>query len=334
MTGTAADADGVTADEIEGGGDVILVVDDDPDVRFVVRTTLEFADFEVMTAEDGTSGLELALTGKPDLILLDVMMPDTTGFEVVDQLRHDARVSDVPIILVTAKAQLRDKVTGLDHGADDYIAKPFDADELVARVRATLRRARTTRSVSPLTGLPANVRIEQELARRVAGGEPLALLYADLNYFKPYNDHYGFLRGDEAIRALADILRRAASRGGDEATFVGHIGGDDFVIVTVPERAEIVAQEIADRFDATVPDLYDEEDRDVGFIEVEDRAGIPHRYPQLSVSTGVVTNTDRAFDDHRELVQVATEMKNYAKRVSDGTSNYAVDRRTDDRPHV
>ena len=305
---------------------LILVVDDDPDVRAVVEITLRFAGFEVASAVDGLHGISESLRLQPDLILLDLMMPTTDGYEVVRRLRADSRVSHIPVIMLTARTQLEDKVAGLEAGADDYVTKPFDGDELVARVHASLRRTNETRTVSPLTGLPGNVRIEREIARRVAGGDPVALLYADLNSFKAYNDHYGFLRGDDAIRAFADVLRHVVQQIGDEDTFVGHIGGDDFVVVTDPDRGEEMAAAIAAEFDAVVPRLYEEEDRERGFIEIEDRQGDVHRYPPVSVAIGVVSNVKRTFGDHREMVEIATEMKSVAKR-NEGSS-YAVDRRT------
>ena len=308
--------------------DLILIIDDDPDVRSVVDITLRLAGFDVATAPDGETGLEEALKQRPDLILLDLMMPRMDGYEVCRRLRSDGRLSHIPVIMLTAKAQLTDKIAGLEYGADDYVTKPFDTEELAARVQATLRRALDSRSVSPLTGLPGNVRIEQELSRRVDADEPLAVLYADLNRFKAYNDHYGFLRGDEAIRSIAEALRTAASRVGDEETFVGHIGGDDFVILTDPEIAEPMAEAVIEEFEAAVPALYDAEDREAGYIEVEDRKGQMHRFPLISVSIGIVTNEKRSFEDHRQVVEVATEMKSFAKRSGDNRSNYASDRRT------
>ncbi len=166
--------------------DLVLVIDDDPDVRSVVDITLRLAGFDVATAPDGETGLEEALKRRPDLILLDLMMPRMDGYEVCRRLRADGRLSHIPIIMLTAKAQLTDKIAGLEHGADDYVTKPFDTEELAARVQATLRRALDSRSVPPLTGLPGNVRIEQELSRRVEADEPMAVLYADLNSFKAY----------------------------------------------------------------------------------------------------------------------------------------------------
>jgi diguanylate cyclase (GGDEF)-like protein len=314
-------------------GDRVLVVDDDADVRSVVEITLELAGYDVICAEDGAAALRAVQAHVPDLIVLDVMMPNLDGFEVVRTLREDARYSHIPIVMLTAKAQLDDKVTGLTGGADDYVTKPFDADELVARVTSALRRSRQTGSLSPLTGLPGNVRIQQELARRGEEGARFAVLYADMNHFKSMNDRYSWMRGDDMINLLAEVLRRTSSILGDERTFLGHIGGDDFVVITAPERAEAIARQTVLEFDERALELYDEQDRERGYIEVLNRQGEMERYPPVTVSIGVVTAEDRDLDDHRQLVEIATEMKNYAKRhaktADPPRSNYAIDRRAD-----
>src|ERR687895_2467852 len=186
--------------------DLILVVDDDPDIARFVEVNLRSAGYEVSVASDGEQALEKAFEGRPDLVLLDVMMPRIDGFEVAQRLRRDARTSNTSIIMLTAKALSSDKVQGLSSGADDYIIKPFDPVELLARVKGTLRRAREMRALSPLTGLPGNIRVQEEIRRRVTEEQPFALLYADLDHFKAYNDSYGFVRGDRAIQALARLM--------------------------------------------------------------------------------------------------------------------------------
>ena len=151
----------------------ILVVDDDPDVARFVEVNLRSAGYEVQVATDGEEALEKALEMRPDLVLLDVMMPKLDGFEVAQRLRRDQRTSSCSIIMLTAKALSADKVTGLQSGADDYIIKPFDPIELLARVKGTLRRAREMRALSPLTGLPGNIRIQEEIRRLVAEDQPV-----------------------------------------------------------------------------------------------------------------------------------------------------------------
>jgi diguanylate cyclase (GGDEF)-like protein len=304
----------------------VLVVDDDPDVARFVEVNLRSAGYEVTVASNGEEGLSRAIELRPDLVLLDVMMPKLDGFEVAQRLRRDPRTSSSSIIMLTAKALSSDKVLGLSSGADDYIIKPFDPVELLARVKGTLRRAREMRALSPLTGLPGNIRVQEEIRRRVSEDHQFALLYADLDHFKAYNDNYGFVRGDRAIQALARLVTETVHEVAGPAGFVGHVGGDDFVILVDPDQADTVAKSLCDRFDELAPSLYDAEDAERGCIEVRDRQGNPKSFPILTISVGVATTLSRRFSHYGEAVAVATEMKQFAKR--DPTSSFAVDRRS------
>ncbi|HVM11769.1 MAG TPA: response regulator [Actinomycetota bacterium] len=303
----------------------ILVVDDDPDIARFVELNLRTHGYETHVASDGEEALERAFAVGPDLVLLDVTMPKMDGFEVAQRLRSDPRTSNVSIIMLTARALSVDKVLGLTAGADDYVIKPCDPVELVARVKGTLRRAQEMRALSPLTGLPGNMRIQDELHRLVMEGQPFALLYLDLDNFKAYNDHYGFLRGDEAIRFAARCIQEHALRVVGQEAFIGHVGGDDFVVVCSPDRAEELCRAIIAACDEKIPGLYDPEDRERGHIEVENRRGQVERYPFVSISIGVATTDRRRFSHHGEAVAVATELKEFAKR--EQGSSFAVDRR-------
>jgi diguanylate cyclase (GGDEF)-like protein len=300
-------------------------VDDDPDVARFVEVNLRSAGYDVNVASNGEEALERAVKLRPDLVLLDVMMPKLDGFEVAQRLRRDPRTSASSIIMLTAKALSSDKVLGLSSGADDYIIKPFDPVELLARVKGTLRRAREMRALSPLTGLPGNIRIQEEIRRRVSENQPFALLYADLDHFKAYNDHYGFVRGDRAIQSLARLVTETVHEVAGPQGFVGHVGGDDFVVIVGPQLAIDVAHTLCDRFDQQVPHLYDTEDAARGGIDVKDRQGQPNRFPLLTLSIGVASTDVREFGHYAEAVSLATEMKQYAKR--DSGSSFAVDRR-------
>jgi PleD family two-component response regulator len=303
----------------------VLIVDDDPDIQAFLKSLLVSAGYRVAVASDGREGLERALEVRPDLILADVMMPNMDGFAFAEQIRKDPRTSSTSIIMVTAKGQLSDKVLGLVSGADDYIIKPFDPVELLARISGTMRRAREMRAASPLTGLPGNLRIQEEIEQRVQGGKPFALLYADLDHFKAYNDRYGFQRGDQAIQLLATVATRLARELAGPEAFVGHVGGDDFVMVVDPDVAEGLASELCRTFDLEVPSLYDADDVARGQIELRDRRGRLAHFPLLSVSIGVAGNGHHAFSHHSEAVALATEMKHLAKR--EPGSSFAVDRR-------
>jgi len=302
----------------------ILVVDDDPDIARFVEVNLRSAGYEVSVAGDGEEALERAAEIRPDLVLLDVMMPRLDGFEVAQRLRKNPQTTNTSIIMLTAKALSSDKVTGLQSGADDYIIKPFDPIELLARVKGTLRRAKEMRNLSPLTGLPGNIRIQEEIERQVREHRPFAVLYVDLDNFKTYNDKYGFVRGDRLIQGTARMIQDAVIAN-DRDGFVGHVGGDDFVAVVEPEMAEDVAKFVCDRFDKDRSLYYEDDDLERGFVRMEDRKGIEQDIPLVTVSVGIATTSKRAFAHYGEAVAVATEMKQFAKR--DGGSSYAVDRR-------
>jgi diguanylate cyclase (GGDEF)-like protein len=306
--------------------ETILVVDDDPDIARFVEVNLRSAGYDVAVAGDGEEALEKAGAVRPDLVLLDVMMPRIDGFEVAQRLRKNPQTANTSIIMLTAKALSADKVTGLQSGADDYIIKPFDPIELLARVKGTLRRAKEMRNLSPLTGLPGNIRIQEEIERQVREGRPFAVLYCDLDNFKAYNDRQGFVRGDRLIQAVSRIVQEAVADLDGADGFVGHVGGDDFVAVVRPEVAEEASKRICRRFDEVRADYYDPEDLERGYVRLEDRRGVLQDIPLVAISVGIATTARRAFAHYGEAVAVATEMKQFAKRQSG--SSYAVDRRT------
>jgi diguanylate cyclase (GGDEF)-like protein len=308
------------------GGESLLVADDDPFIARLLEIELRAAGYDVRVASDGNQALELAQERSPDLVLADVMMPNMDGFELTRRLRQDPRTATVSIIMLTARGLSADKLEGFAIGADDYIVKPFDTPELLARIRGVLRRAKEMRAQSPLTGLPGNVRIEEEIEQLVENGREFALLYADLDHFKAYNDHYGFMRGDQVIQATSSLLEEVSREVTGAEAFVGHVGGDDFVLIVSPDKATDVAEAIAARFDAEAPALYDPEDRERGYVEVANRRGELQRFPLLSISIGIATTQLRAYAHYAEAVAIATEMKTFTK--STAGSSWALDRRT------
>ncbi|MDX6274810.1 MAG: hypothetical protein QOJ92_2020 [Frankiales bacterium] len=303
----------------------LLVVDDDRAVAAFVAGTLTLEGFQVTQRHDGEDALEFCRRGGIDLLLLDINLPRCDGIEVCRRLRAEAATASIPVIMLTAADQTADKVLALQAGADDYLVKPFDTLELLARVRATLRRNAEMRAVSPLTGLPGNVRIDEEIAERHRWGEPYAVCHVDLDNFKAFNDAYGFLRGDAVIRLLARCLREAAAAVPGPPVFTGHIGGDDFAIVCTPDQAEAVCRGTLAGFDAAVVALHDPADVTAGIFRVIDRQGAERSYPLVSVSVGIALSSRRQVDDPRELAAVASEMKTVAK--SQPGSRVAVDRR-------
>ncbi len=304
----------------------VLVADDDPDILTVVKINLELDGFEVDTAVDGEDAIQKATSTPPNVIVLDIMMPRMDGLTALHRLRSQAATANIPIILLTARGLPEDRVRGLELGADDYITKPFDITELAARVRAVLRRTQAARDLSPLTGLPGNFKITAEVEDCIRDGRPFALVHGDLDNFKAFNDHYGFMRGDEVIRFCASSFIEAAETLGMEGTFVGHIGGDDFVAVIPPEMAEAFSKEVIERFDDGILDLYVTADALRGYIEVIDRRGERYAFPVVSLSLGVASTEVREIGTQWEASAIAVEMKEFAKKQQGST--YRIDRRT------
>ncbi|GLI01934.1 GGDEF domain-containing response regulator [Phytohabitans aurantiacus] len=310
--------------------DLILVVDDDPDIARFVQVNLRLHNFDVVLAGDGEEALEVIEAARPDLAVVDLMMPRMDGLELVRRLRANPMTAALPVIMLTAKGMTVDKVVGLSVGADDYLVKPFDTLELIARVRSTLRRNQEFREVSPLTGLPGNTRVRREILDRMRNGADYAVGYIDIDRFKSVNDVYGFERGDEFITALARSLHRAAVAAGLPPAFLGHIGGDDFVIVCDPEQMLPLTRKAVEDFERAADELYDEVHNRQGYIEVPDRRGRLQRAALVTLSIGVAqsTATGRKYADPREVIAVASEMKKVAK--TQPGSYIAIDRRKAD----
>lgn len=296
----------------------VLVVDDDRNLRKIISTNLELAGFSVVTAADGREALHKIEEITPDIVLLDLMMPHMDGYEVARRIRghHNPSIANVPIIILTAKSETEDKLRGFEAGADDYITKPFGPQELLARVRAKIRRVEVDSSLSPLTRLPGNLAIESELRRRIEERDPFAVLYLDLDNFKAFNDVYGFTHGDEAIQLLARVTVEVVRRRGTPEDFVGHIGGDDFIAVTAYERAEEIAREIIDEFDRDIRGLYSAKDLRQGYIETRDRRGTLNRFPIMSLSIAIVMNDQGQVHNYAQVGEAAADLKRYAKSIA------------------
>lgn len=293
----------------------VLVVDDDPNLRMICREALEYQNYRVMEAADGTQALETLKRQQPDLILLDIMLPGIDGFQISQIIRSNISTSNIPIVFLTAKGHTEDKVKALKSGATDYLVKPFDSTELGARIETILERQEQELAASPTTKLPGSVSIEREINRLLQNKQIFALCYLDLDNLKAYNDVYGYAKADGVIKQTGDILRESVMRLGESSDFVGHIAGDDFILITAPERADRISTGIIERFDAIIPYFYNPEDRERGYIDTEDRYGIRRHFPIMSISIACLTNEDRQLEDHVQIATLAAEYKRIAKGI-------------------
>lgn len=301
----------------------ILLIDDSDFFAKYIRDVLEAADYIVIHANKGEDGLRMVREEKPDLVLLDVIMPDIDGFEICRILRDAESNNLMPIIMLTSQDNQDDKLMGLELGADDYVTKPFNNRELLSRVKNTLKRIERNRGANPLTGLSGNLEIQAEINSRIEKKVPFAVIYADLDNFKAYNDVYGFAKGDIAIKLTADILIDEIRDYGNTDDFIGHIGGDDFVLITKPDNAEAICNGIILLFDIRISELYSKEDFEAGFILNSNRLGESIEYPIISISLAIITNKHRLYQNHLQVAETAAELKKMAKLLPG--SNFVTD---------
>ncbi len=301
----------------------ILVVDDTAFMVTVISTALSDAGYEVVCANSGEEALALLNSLKPDLLLLDGVMTGMSGYDVLTVLRNDFRFNLMPIIMLTGQSDDEEKFKSLEMGADDYIVKPFNNRELLARVHNTLLRLERSRGANPLTGLRGNNDIEMEIANRLRNNEAFSVLYFDLNSFKPYNDVYGFANGDLAIKMTASVITEAIGSIGAPQDFIGHIGGDDFVAITEPALAIPIAENIIFEFDKRVLSLYTQEDVANGYITSQDRFGKVMQFGILGISIAIVNASEHSISSTLHLAEVAADLKKRAKNIADGRSAYA-----------
>ncbi len=293
----------------------LLIVDDDADIQRILTLRLQQDGYRVARALTGAEAL-IATQKQPfDLIILDLLLPDIDGFAVLAALRARSATAMTPILLLSARDSPQQKVHGLQLGADDYITKPFSPAELQARIRATLRRHERTAGANPSTLLPGNIAIERTLRHRIEQNAPFAVCYADIDNFKAYNDTYSFLKGDAVIHQTAHVLLQAIEQRGNHDDFVGHIGGDDFVVITTPERAESISAHAIENFDLLGPLFYDATTRARGYIDAHDRQGRPARFPFVSLSIGIVSTALHPIAHVAEVAQRSVEPKKRGKEL-------------------
>lgn len=302
----------------------ILTIDDDPDILDVLDITLsEF--YDVTQASNGEEGLKKVRDYMPDVIVCDCVMPIMNGREFCRQLKQDSLLMHIPVLMVTGKGEVQDRIAGIEAGVDDYIIKPFDPNELLARIKMTLRRTMRSLDANALTHLPGNTTIMDELKRHIDSKKSFAVGYADLDKFKIYNDVYGFEKGDEVIKNTARILIKHVSTIAGSEGFVGHIGGDDFVFISKDEIAEDICRAIIKDFDDMVPSFYTDEDIKRGYISGEDRQGHKKDFGLLSISIGIVSTEQQEINHVAQVAEIGAELKKYAKSFEQ--SNFLRDQR-------
>ncbi len=309
----------------------ILYADDHEEMRHMVRALLTAAGHEVGLVADGRAALEAVQEREPDLLLLDVMMPRLSGLDACRAVKSNPFTARIPVLMLTGEGQIESKVEGFEAGADDYLAKPFDARELRARVSALLRLVRREADRNPTSGLPGGRAIEEEILRRIAREETFAVCYLDIDHFKPFADTFGFAAADAVIKDTgAAIIEAVAAEGGgptptgggnraEPMDFVGHVGGDDFLIVTQTSRAERVVRNGTGRFRDVIGRVVGYEALERGAFPGVDRDGTVKRFPIARMSAAVVTVRPGEWVSIGHLGALAADAKRRAKQQGAGT---------------
>ena len=272
-----------------------------------------------------TEGLEIALKNIPSLIIVNEDSVNNEAVDICKKIKEDEDNVITPIIVITSQKDHDSKLKMLQLGVSHYIRVPVDEDYLYCTINNILNLLYANRKVSPLTGLPGNVQIRAEMKKRLLTKEEFAMMYFDLDNFKAYNDVYGFMQGDEIIKFTAKVIQKNVHTADYEDSFVGHIGGDDFIAIISDKDCEKVCQDIVTDFDNNVKKFFTDEDAKKGYLEVVNRKGIIEQFPLTAISIGVVEVKRGKFKNVLEIGEAGASVKHLAKTIPGST--YVIDRR-------
>ena len=286
----------------------LLVVEDDNDISNMLKIYFNGLGYDVDVAPRGSEALEKTHTVLPHLIVLDIMLPDIDGYEVCRRLRQSTRTSHIPVIFLTQKDERSDKLQGLELGADDYITKPFDIEELKLRVQGAIRRSEREALTDPRSGLPAGRLIEEQL-RLTIRKSGWAYMDIRINYFDQFKDVYGFVAADDVLRFAAMLMSEVVDEVGSSSDFIGHAGGDNFVIITTEDISGKIRDRLKTRFAEEVQTHYNFMDRQQGFIMAANAENQLEKTPLMTFSIGTVTPKQQSFADIREITELAADVR-------------------------
>ncbi len=283
----------------------ILVVEDDFDISNMLRIYFSGQGYDVQVAPRGGDALALTRKQLPQLIVLDIMLPDIDGYSVCRELRQTTRTSHIPIIFLTQKDERSDKIAGLELGADDYITKPFDIEELKLRVKNAIDRVDREKSMDPRSNLPSSKLIEEQLRDLMRRKETWTYIDLKINQFEPFQELYGFVASTEVLRFTALLIGEVVDEFGTPDDFVGHAGNDNFVVITYSPKAQVLQDRIVARFNDEVKQHYSFIDRERAHIVLENG----ETRPLMTFSVGAISNATQHFADIREITELAAETR-------------------------
>lgn len=265
----------------------ILIVEDDPDVSEMLNAYFRVQGYDVFTVNWGEDGVRAGQTIVPDLIILDIRLPDIDGYEVAKRLREDRRTQEIPIIFLTEKRERVDRLQGFEVGADDYITKPFDVQELRLRVRNALKRVSQGSLTNPVSGLPEGPLVEERLSD-VIHKSGWALLHISISHLDSFREAYGFVASDDVLRAISLMIHNTMKESGAGEDFLGHISPTDFVVVMSPDHLPAFQKQISSRLEQSLDYFYPIKDREQAskradrlFIKVSDVPSVFGKYSSV-----------------------------------------------------
>lgn len=301
----------------------IIAISKNEKIKQLISNTLEYNNYEISYYSDFKKALEIICQEIPNLILIDTINAQVSEIFLINNLKYHPIFISMIIIFIVADDFTCDNWK--NNLIDDYIRIGSLVKELKMRVELSFERVERMIATNPLTRLPGNLVIQKEIQSRLDRGEIFALAYADLDNFKPFNDKYGFSRGDEIIKMLGRIIMNIVRTEQPHGNFIGHIGGDDFVYIMKPELIESTTIRIIEIFNNLVRNFYDIEDLKKGYIESVNRQGEKQIFPIMTLSVGITSNKYRKFNHFSEMAEAASEMKSVAKK--NQYLKYAIDRR-------
>jgi diguanylate cyclase (GGDEF)-like protein len=307
----------------------VLLAEHEAGIAEIIQYLLKAWDYDIVIIAKGSLVLDAVRREQPDIIIIDWGLPDMDGLKVSKALKEDFLTAHIPIIVLIDKKQIRKKMLEIEQGVDDYIANPPDPIDLEVRMELALRRTSHQLYANALTKLPGNKQIEKAIQSRMDEKKFFSVAYYDIDNFKSFNDKYGYMKGDGVIRHVAYIISTTVKKYGNSNDFVGHIGGDDFVVVTTPEKDRLIASESILAFNRATHFHYSKEDRERTYIVSKDRRGNVMNTPLMSLSIAIANNKHFPIKNMVELMESITEIKSYLKTLPG--SIFLVNRRQNEK---
>lgn len=304
----------------------ILIISSDKSLSDVLKFCFDGWGYEVTVSKDPVTDISPIKRASPDVIVVDVYSANAHQLEVCRLLKDDFLTAFIPVITLINKRQLRSHLLNIKQGVDDYLIKPPDPLDLRVRIEMAMRRSQYSIHSTPLTGLPGGRIIEETIKEKLKDGEEFSFGYIDIDNFKYFNDTYGYVRGDRAIMQTAYMLYTVVSKFGNKKDFLGHIGGDDFVFISTPDRYREICHNFILTFNRIMPFHYSDEDRKKGHIVARDRTHNIKKIPLMSISIAIANNTKPSeFKNVIEINEKVAEVKRYLKTFEG--SKFMADRR-------